>query len=110
GISQERSMPRRTSAGGPGRESEQDEPGGPDNVPGDLAARSQLVVVGSSAGGVEALSALVSTLPTDFPAPIVIAQHLEPTRLSHLQEILARRGQLPVRTVSDREPLEPGVV
>src|SRR5919197_1741913 len=71
---------------------------------------SQLVVVGSSAGGVEALSTLVSTLPTDFPAPVVIAQHLEPTRLSHLGEILARRTSLPVRTVAAREPLEPGVV
>ena len=33
----------------------------------------ELVVVGSSAGGVEALSVLVSNLPSDFPAPIVLA-------------------------------------
>ena len=41
---------------------------------------SQLVVVGSSAGGVEALSELVSVLPEDLPVPIVIAQHLDPGR------------------------------
>ncbi|MGZ3666011.1 MAG: chemotaxis protein CheB, partial [Ktedonobacterales bacterium] len=69
-----------------------------------------LVVVGSSAGGIEALSTLVATLPADFPAPLVLAQHLDPHHLSHLSEILARRSALPVRTVLDREPLEPGVV
>jgi two-component system CheB/CheR fusion protein len=70
----------------------------------------QLVVVGSSAGGIEALSTLVATLPADFPAPLVLAQHLDPTYPSHLGEILARRSTLPVRTVTDQEPLLPGVV
>jgi two-component system CheB/CheR fusion protein len=60
---------------------------------------SQLVVVGASAGGVEALSTLVATLPRDFPAPLVIAQHLDPARPSHLVEILARRSTLPVQQV-----------
>ena len=71
---------------------------------------SQLVVVGSSAGGIEALSELVSTLPEDFPAPVVLAQHLDPDRESSLNEILSRHSALPVRTVSDKEPLEAGVV
>src|SRR5271166_4154460 len=70
----------------------------------------QLVVVGSSAGGVEALSTLVAALPANFPAPIVLAQHLDPTYPSHLGEILSRRSMLPVRTVTSQEPLLPGVV
>ena len=37
-----------------------------------------------SAGGIEALSRVVGSLPPDFPAPIVIAQHLDPRRPSHL--------------------------
>ena len=73
-------------------------------------APRQLVVVGSSAGGIDALSTLVSTLSPNFPAPIIIAQHLDPSRLSHLQEILGRRSNLPVRTVQDREPLQAGSV
>src|SRR5919204_1451639 len=73
-------------------------------------ATPQLVVIGASAGGVEALSTLVSTLPAEFPAPIVIAQHLDPSRISHLQDILGRRSTLPVRSVVDREELQPGVV
>jgi two-component system, chemotaxis family, CheB/CheR fusion protein len=69
-----------------------------------------LVVVGSSAGGIDALSVLVSTLTKDFPAPIVVAQHLDPRRPSHLAEILARRTELPVVTVEDRAELTPGSI
>src|SRR5215469_1955254 len=69
---------------------------------------AQLVVVGSSAGGVEALSTLVGTLPADFPAPIVIAQHLDPHAPSHLAEILSARSRLPVDTVLEHERLLPG--
>lgn len=71
---------------------------------------SDLVVVGSSAGGVGALSTLVSTLHKSFPAPIVLAQHLDPQRPSHLGAILERRSNLPIVMVSDHSPtkLEPG--
>ncbi|HEX2347080.1 MAG TPA: CheR family methyltransferase [Ktedonobacterales bacterium] len=71
---------------------------------------TQLVVVGSSAGGIEALQMFVSTLPRDFPAPIVIAQHLDPRRPSHLGEILERRSTAPVKTVLNKEALIPGAV
>jgi two-component system CheB/CheR fusion protein len=68
------------------------------------------VVIGSSAGGIEALSRVVASLPADFPAPIVIAQHLDPRRPSHLHEILARHATIPVRVVKEREALENGVI
>ena len=71
---------------------------------------TRLVVVGSSAGGIEALSRLVATLPEGLAAPVVIAQHLDPKRESRLAEILGRRSNLPVRTVVDHDHLEPGVV
>jgi two-component system, chemotaxis family, CheB/CheR fusion protein len=71
---------------------------------------THLVVVGSSAGGIGALSGLVTSLPEDFDAPIVVAQHLDPNRESHLQEILARKSPLPVKTVTEHEPLQAGVV
>jgi two-component system CheB/CheR fusion protein len=63
--------------------------------------KDELVVVGSSAGGVGALSTLVSTLNKSFPAPIVIAQHLDPQRPSHLGSILERRSTLPIVIVSE---------
>jgi two-component system CheB/CheR fusion protein len=75
-----------------------------------IATESQLIVIGSSAGGIEALSRLVASLPADFPAPIVIAQHLDPRHPSHLQEILARHTTLPVRVVEERAALVDGVI
>ena len=74
------------------------------------ALEHDLVVVGSSAGGVEALSILVSTLPNDFPAPIVLAQHLDPSRPSSLDTILRRRTSLPVELVSGVSTLEKGKI
>lgn len=70
----------------------------------------QLVVVGSSAGGVEALSKLVADFPTSFPVPIVIAQHLDPKRPSHLAEILARHSSLPVVMIKEKEKLQGGTI
>jgi len=63
-----------------------------------------LVVVGSSAGGVGALSTLVSTLHKNFPAPVVLAQHLDPQRPSHLATILERRSTLPIVVVREDPP------
>jgi two-component system CheB/CheR fusion protein len=74
------------------------------------SADSQLVVIGSSAGGIEALSRVVASLASDFPAPIVIAQHLDPRRPSHLGEILARHSALPIKVVEDTAALEDGVI
>src|SRR5437660_2903567 len=69
-----------------------------------------LVVVGSSAGGVEALSVLVSSLPPDFPAPLVLAQHLDPSRPSSLDSILRRRTPLAVELVTTSSRLEKGCI
>lgn len=69
-----------------------------------------LIVVGSSAGGIEALSILVGSLPKNFPAPIVLAQHLDPNRTSSLDLILQRRSLLPVEVVHSSTLLEAGKV
>ncbi|HEX6293265.1 MAG TPA: CheR family methyltransferase, partial [Herpetosiphonaceae bacterium] len=69
-----------------------------------------LIVIGSSAGGIEALSVLVSSLPQSFPAPIVLAQHLDPSRPSILSDILQHRTTLPVVVVETRMKLEPGTI
>jgi two-component system CheB/CheR fusion protein len=80
-------------------------------VPKDGAGHSShLVVVGSSAGGVEALGVLLSGLPADFPAPVVIAQHLDPRRPSQLQSVLERKSVLRVATINAHTRLEPGRV
>src|SRR5215207_7062598 len=78
----------------------------------EVAAREgkDLVVVGASAGGIGALSVFVSTLARDFPAPVVVAQHLNPQRPSNLGAILERHSTVPVVVVSEPTRMEPGMV
>jgi two-component system CheB/CheR fusion protein len=68
----------------------------------------QLVVFGSSAGGIDALGAVLEGIGADFAAPILIAQHLDPRRPSHLAEILQRRTKLRIVGVEHETTLEPG--
>jgi two-component system, chemotaxis family, protein-glutamate methylesterase/glutaminase len=67
-----------------------------------------LVVIGASAGGVEALKAVASRLPRDLPAAVCIVLHIAPTSTSALAVILARAGELPCRPATDGEVLRPG--
>jgi CheB methylesterase len=69
-----------------------------------------LVVVGASAGGVEALRHFASVLPADLPACVLIVLHLPRDAPSALPSILARAGPLPTRHAVHGEPLVPGVV
>lgn len=62
-----------------------------------------MVGIGSSAGGIEALSLLVKYLPQDLNCAYVIAQHLSPNYKSILHEILNRESKLLVKKVTDGE-------
>jgi two-component system, chemotaxis family, protein-glutamate methylesterase/glutaminase len=80
-------------------------------MPGaDGQARHDLVVIGASAGGVEALCQLVPCLPPDFPAPIVVVLHLPAGGTSVLPSILDRVGPLPALPVKNGEELRPGTI
>ena len=68
----------------------------------------QLVVIGASAGGIEALRDLVGQLPADFPAPIAIVLHTSPQSPGVLHEILTRSGPLTAVSPSSGERLKPG--
>lgn len=70
-----------------------------------------LVVVGASAGGVEALSQLVRGLPADLPAAVLVVLHVSPDAPDVLPRILAGAGgSLPVRPATDGEPIRTGYV
>ena len=69
-----------------------------------------VVVAGASAGGVEALVALVRSLPADFPHPVLVVLHVSPSGTSVLPAILARACRLPVASPADGDLLHPGHV
>jgi two-component system, chemotaxis family, protein-glutamate methylesterase/glutaminase len=70
----------------------------------------RLVVIGASAGGVEALMKVAGALPRDFAAPVVIVLHIGAEGPSVLPQILARSGPLPVQEACDGELLQPGTI
>lgn len=57
---------------------------------------TDIIVIGSSAGGVSALKEIVADLPADFKTPIFIVQHIAPHQHSHMASILAHAGPLQV--------------
>jgi len=69
-----------------------------------------IVAIATSAGGLHALSELLSPLPADFPVPLLVVQHLTPSQPSHLVHILERRILLRVKEAEAGEGLEPGTV
>jgi two-component system chemotaxis response regulator CheB len=69
---------------------------------------ASLIVVGASAGGVETLSRLVTDLPDELDATIVVVLHIPASPTSVLPSILARRTALSVAPARHGDPLEPG--
>ncbi|MFC5380599.1 chemotaxis protein CheB [Aquipuribacter nitratireducens] len=74
------------------------------------AGRRDTVVVGASAGGVEALRTLVAGLPEDFPAALLVVLHVPQDSPNALAAILDRSGPLPVGTARDGDRLRRGRV
>ncbi|GAA1781904.1 chemotaxis protein CheB [Luedemannella flava] len=81
-----------------------------DEVGTGAVAHRDVIVVGASAGGVEALRVLVARLPDDLPAAVLIVLHVPRSGPSALPLILSRVTNLPVRPAVDGEPLRHGRV
>jgi two-component system chemotaxis response regulator CheB len=69
-----------------------------------------IVVVGASLGGFEALRRLTAEIPAGFPGSLFVVQHIGPDAPSLLDRLLARTSKLPVSWAQDREQFAPGTV
>jgi two-component system, chemotaxis family, protein-glutamate methylesterase/glutaminase len=67
-----------------------------------------IIVMGASAGGLEALKTLVATLPPTLPAALFLVVHTSAEGPGLLPEILSRIGRLPVVHAEDQAPIRPG--
>ncbi len=77
----------------------------------DLWPRAQnLVVIGSSAGGPAALTTILGALPADFPAAVVIIQHVDKQFAHGLTAWFTAHTKLQVRVAQEGDRLEPGIV
>ena len=81
----------------------------PSALPASRAA-VQIVVVGASTGGPNALAALIPALPANFPVPIVIVQHMPPIFTKLLADRLMAASKLRVLEATDGAVAEPGTV
>src|SRR5438067_8417630 len=72
--------------------------------------RYDIVAIGSSAGGLNALTQALRSIPADFPSSIVVVQHLAPRHKSMMPELLARSLHLRAKQAEHGEIILPGWV
>jgi len=73
-----------------------------------MAQSYDIIVVGGSAGALDALMAFVPNLPSGLRAAIVIVMHMGTTAESNLAAILSRNGPVPASVATDGETISPG--
>jgi two-component system, chemotaxis family, protein-glutamate methylesterase/glutaminase len=69
-----------------------------------------VVALAASMGGLKTICTILSTLPADFPAAILVVQHLSPSFPSHMPRILSQRTALQVKPAATGDILRPGTV
>lgn len=73
-------------------------------------AAPRIVVIGASAGAIQALSQILPSLPADFPLPILVVVHVPADRSNFLAPLFQDKCQLAVREADDKEPALGGTV
>lgn len=73
-----------------------------------IGRRERLVAIGASAGGPAAIARVLAGLPRDFPAAVVIVQHVDERFAPAMAEWLNRSSALPVRVAQEGERLRAG--
>jgi two-component system, chemotaxis family, protein-glutamate methylesterase/glutaminase len=74
------------------------------------ASQAEAVVIGASAGALEALSVILPALPAGFGLPVIVVVHVPPNKRSMLAELFNAKCRIPVREAEDKEPISRGTV
>jgi two-component system chemotaxis response regulator CheB len=74
------------------------------------ASSIKAVVIGASAGAVQALLALLPALPPSFALPVMVVVHVPPDRDNVLVPLLQAKCRITVKEAEDKEPIEGGVI
>jgi two-component system chemotaxis response regulator CheB len=68
------------------------------------------IVIGTSAGGLNALSSLLSQLPEDYSIPVVVVQHRSKDQRELLEEVLQHKCGIRIKQADEKEPVQGGTV
>lgn len=68
------------------------------------------VVIGTSAGGLNALTYILKSLPYDFPCPIIIVQHRSKDQKFLLEQVLQHKCQITIKQADEKEKINPGTI
>lgn len=71
---------------------------------------TKAVVIGASAGAVQALLTILPALPATYPLPVMVVVHVPPDRKNVLVPLFQAKCQVPVKEAEDKEPVIGGVV
>jgi chemotaxis response regulator CheB len=70
----------------------------------------EAVVIGASAGALEALSIVLPALPAGYKRPVIVVVHVPPDKPSVLAELFRQRCNVNVREAEDKEPIKGGTI
>ncbi len=74
------------------------------------ASQAEAVVIGASAGALDALSIILPALPGGFRLPVIVVVHVPPDKRSMLVELFQAKCRIPVREAEDKEPIDRGTL
>jgi two-component system, chemotaxis family, protein-glutamate methylesterase/glutaminase len=71
---------------------------------------TEAIVIGASAGALEALSALLPALPSQYALPVIVVVHVPPDKKSVLAELFRAKCRIKVQEAEDKEPITGGTI
>jgi two-component system chemotaxis response regulator CheB len=78
------------------------------NIPADKKIKA--IVIGTSAGGLSALSTLFEKLPPDYHLPIIVVQHRAKDQKNLLEEVLQPKCKIKIKQADEKEKIKKGIV